>query len=134
MTGLVAQGNIWISEPALPTIPSRVGEADRTVDAAMLSLSNSVDATGPGGKIPTCPIEALTDSKASFCPTLTVNGAMATDYRGIFGFYQGSTGNLVAGWHKDFVYDERLYDHEPPWFLSPLAGQWVRSSPVVVGS
>lgn len=135
VTGLVAQGNIWLYDTgAAGPSTADLEAASFTVDAAMLSLSNSVDATGPGGKPPSCPIEQLSGGATSLCPTLTVNGAMATSYRGLFGFYDGSSGELVAGWHKDFVYDARLFHLQPPWFLTPLAGQWVRSSPAVVGA
>lgn len=135
VTGLVAEGNIWLygtgaSGPSTADLEA----ASLTVDAAMLSLSNSIDATGPGGKIPVCPIEQLSGGATSLCPTLTVNGAMATSYRGLFGFYDANSGELATGWHKDFVYDTRLFNLQPPWFLTPLAGQWVRSSPAVVGA
>lgn len=135
VTGLVAQGNIWLYDTgAAGPSTADLEAASLTVDAAMLSLSNSVDAAGAGDKPPTCPIEQLSGGATSLCPTLTVNGAMATSYRGLFGFYDGSSGELATGWHKDFVYDTRLFHLQPPWFLTPLAGQWVRSSPTVVGA
>ena len=125
VTGLEADGAVYLSYT----------QQNLTVDAAMLSLTHSVTitpalsfatATGLGGD--KCPAGATTGTYT--CPTLTINGAMATDYRGIFGAYDNLTGNLDQGWHKDFTYDTRLFHIEPPWFLSQTTGQWVRSAPV----
>ena len=128
VTGLEADGAIYLQYNQQPL----------TVDAAMLSLTHSVTITpalsftsakGLGGD--TCPSGSTSGTFA--CPTLTINGAMATDYRGIFGAYDNLTGSLDQGWHKDFTYDTRLFHIEPPWFLSSTTGQWVRSAPVQGG-
>jgi hypothetical protein len=50
---------------------------------------------------------------------LTVNGAIAQEWRGAVG-----TGGHATGFLKDYHYDPRLRYRSPPYFLSPVAAQW----------
>jgi hypothetical protein len=50
---------------------------------------------------------------------LTVNGAIAQEWRGPVG-----TGGHASGYLKDYHYDPRLRYRSPPYFLSPVAAQW----------
>jgi hypothetical protein len=53
---------------------------------------------------------------------LNVFGAIAQNYRGVVG--EGSPGNVVHGYLKNYEYDDRLATDEPPYFLAPLKAGW----------
>ncbi len=51
--------------------------------------------------------------------TATLLGGVISDYYGAFGLYSGSTGQLVAGYGRNFAYDNRLLvGKSPPYFPS----------------
>lgn len=51
--------------------------------------------------------------------TATVLGGVISNYYGAFGTFNSSTGAAVSGYGRNFVYDERMEDHEaPPYFPS----------------
>lgn len=50
--------------------------------------------------------------------TLNVYGAIGQKFRGPVGLVGQS------GYHKNYIYDERLATDEPPYFLSPLKAGW----------
>lgn len=119
VTGLEAQGSIQIQDNG----------SGVTVDAAMLSLTHSIHtAVDPAtNSMPVCP---LGGNGVPSCPQLTINGGMASQYRGLFGQYDPASGNLTSGFSKNFTYDPRLYHLSPPWMTSQVAGEWMRSSAV----
>ena len=51
-----------------------------------------------------------------------VRGILAQRYRGPVG--TSSSGTVVTGFTKDYVYDQRLKYLSPPKFLDPVASQW----------
>jgi hypothetical protein len=54
---------------------------------------------------------------------LTVNGAIAQNFRGPVGTFQ-SDGSRVTGYAKVYNYDDRLRYRSPPYFLQPLNAAW----------
>jgi hypothetical protein len=54
--------------------------------------------------------------------TFHVRGVFAQRYRGPVG--TNSSGTIVTGFSKDYVYDQRLKYLSPPKFLDPVAAQW----------
>jgi hypothetical protein len=54
--------------------------------------------------------------------TLTINGAIAQNYRGPVGTFSG--GSTVSGYDKAYSYDQRLKYLEPPHFLDPVQSAW----------
>lgn len=104
------------------------------VDAAMTALGNSPGVVNSNGSVyatqwqtpnpnkqnPSCLIDA---------PSLTINGAMISQYQGTFGQYLGlypsSNPCLVSGYHKHFFWDGRLAYEQPPFALSPGSGNFV---------
>ena len=54
--------------------------------------------------------------------TFHVRGVLAQRYRGPVG--TNSSGTIVSGYSKDYVYDQRLKYVSPPKFLDPVASQW----------
>jgi len=111
-TGLVAGGSVFIDDSG----------SSVTLDAAMLAMSHSVS-INPADLGP-C---------SASCPTLHIYGSMASQFRGVFGAYDGS-GTIGEGFVKDFHYDYRLFHNSPPWMLSSQTGGWDASAPVVVGA
>lgn len=107
--GLVPNNYVWVYHPV-----EKVGNSIRDVggkqvtriDAAILSLQRSflVQNWNLGGKE---------------SPTLTVNGAIAQKFRGPVGLSDGS------GYTKNYVYDARLQNLPPPYFLTPEEAPWV---------
>ncbi len=60
--------------------------------------------------------------------TLTVFGAIAQEYRGPVGTFNGSTGASVTGYIKNYNYDNRLKYLAPPYFLNPTATAFQQST------
>jgi hypothetical protein len=54
--------------------------------------------------------------------TLKVVGAIAQEYRGTVGTFN-STG-VQSGYLKNYVYDDALRYHDPPFFLDPVQAGW----------
>lgn len=66
--------------------------------------------------------------------TLTVNGAIAQEFRGPVG--TGNGGGVSTGYAKSYGYDDRLKFRSPPFFLDPTQSAWrvvraVEQSPAV---
>jgi type II secretory pathway pseudopilin PulG len=78
---------------------------NETIDAAILAISHSfiVDNYSCGSEL----------------GTLTVNGAIAQNYRGVVGTTGGN------GYVKSYNYDSRLKYIEPPSFIAPEKTAWV---------
>jgi hypothetical protein len=140
-TGLIAGGSVFIDDSGSPV----------TVDAAMVALTHSVSINPET-------LSACSGAQSS-CPTLTIWGAMASQYRGVFGTYEpvevpssttttttsssssttsSSTTTTApvyvthySGFDKDFHYDYRLFHYSPPWLLSGQTGAWDASGQVV---
>jgi hypothetical protein len=84
------------------------GTADRTIEAAILSLQHSftVDNYYCGHPI----------------GTLTVKGVIAQKFRGPVG--TGGASGAVTGYIKNYQYDDRLAYRSPPNFLDPVQSAW----------
>jgi hypothetical protein len=82
---------------------------DIEIDAAILSLQHSF----------------LVDNAKCGDPegTLTVDGAIAQNYRGTVGTH--SSGNTIStGFAKNYIYDQQLRYQAPPYFLDPVKAAW----------
>lgn len=111
MTGLIADGNIQIDWNS---------GAGLAVDAAMMAIGGTVYTPGWNS--------STTHVSSGVQPVLYINGAIVENWQGAFGTYDTSTGTLQSGYAKDFSYDPRMISMQPPWFLTPLAGEWARVS------
>ena len=78
------------------------------IQAAMLSLTHSIR------------VQAW--DRGAPLGTLNVTGVLAQRYRGPVG--TNSSGVIVSGFGKNYVYDQRLKYLSPPKFLDPVASQW----------
>jgi hypothetical protein len=54
--------------------------------------------------------------------TLTVNGAIAQQFRGPVGTHSGSS--ISSGYAKAYTYDDDLRYREPPYFIDPAISPW----------
>ena len=98
--GIIAEGNVVISSSASNNLE---------VDASIMALNTSFmlqnwDQGSPKG-------------------TLTVYGGIIQDQRGPVGTFNGSTGQKLTGYSKNYSYDQRLLDTPPPFF--PTTGDYV---------
>jgi hypothetical protein len=94
------------------------GFTNRTVHAMMLSLDRAIQVD-------------KWEERDSFAtaPTLTLYGAIAAKYQGVFGGYDSLAGILVSGYRKNFLFDDRLrsgLDLQPPYLVNPLETVWER--------
>lgn len=64
-------------------------------------------------------VDSYNDQGVGSRGTATLLGGAITQFYGAFGLYSGSTGSLVAGYGRNFVYDSRtLVGKAPPYFPS----------------
>lgn len=82
--------------------------SDPTLHAANLSVNHSV--------------RVQQWNRGAPLGTLHIRGILAQRYRGPVG--TNSSGVIVSGFAKDYVYDQRLKYLSPPKFLDPVASQW----------
>lgn len=80
-----------------------------TINAAILTLKHSFAVTN--------------HDQGSPLGTLTVNGAIAQEYRGAVGTHD-SNGNVASGYSKNYNYDSRFAWLSPPYYLSPGTQSW----------
>ncbi|MGH2616457.1 MAG: hypothetical protein ACRDJC_14535 [Thermomicrobiales bacterium] len=120
MLGLIADNFIRVHHPVTNLSSTYNSSSDRfswacnndggvavnRIDAAMLSINHSftVDNYFCGNAL----------------GTLTVNGAIAQNYRGTVGTF----GSNNTGYIKDYNYDDRLKYRQPPHFLDPIQTGW----------
>lgn len=124
--GINAAGSIVIEYPDGAPGESR----DRRIDAAMMSVRSSVYVdrwNSADWRSPEIDLPAP--------PTLTINGAIAGRYRGVYGAYDDGlsdgadplAGTLVSGFAKNFTHDRRLASTlQPPYFVAPERSAWAR--------
>lgn len=107
--GLIPNNYAWVYHPVESvggTVRDVGGKQVLRIDAAILSLNRSflVQNWNLGGKE---------------SPNLTVNGVIAQKFRGPVGLSDGS------GYTKNYVYDPRLQNLPPPFFLTPEDAPWI---------
>jgi len=97
--GLASDGVTWVHNPVNASGGSMLGDRDREIDAAIISVQHSflVQNYGRGGDR----------------GTLTIKGSISQAYRGVV--RSGSNGYVKA-----YTYDTRLRYLAPPKFLSPV--------------
>ncbi|MFN0281717.1 MAG: hypothetical protein ACKVZ6_07060 [Kineosporiaceae bacterium] len=117
MIGLVAGNYVWVYHPVDGSGGHNnllsSGATPRTLHAAILSLRHSfiVQNWQYGAALST-----TTTNK------LTVLGSISQRYRGPVG--TGNSSGPVSGYIKNYLYDQRLRNLQPPYFLKPDATPW----------
>jgi len=104
--GLIAYDDINVSD----------NDAATTLDAAVMAITGSFQNSYA---TTTCP----TSGGNPVCPTLTVFGSIAQDYRGVVGYLNGS-GQAFEGYGKAYWYDFALQTVWPPFFIPPSSAAW----------
>jgi type II secretory pathway pseudopilin PulG len=106
LLGLIAQNYVRVYHPCSGGTNQSGYLSNPTIDAAILALTGSfiVDNYDCGSQ--------------SQLGNLSVFGAIAQVFRGPVGLI-GSTGYL-----KNYTYDDRLREQEPPHFLNPIQAAW----------
>jgi len=107
--GLVANSSVWVHHPVDAGGANLRSTPVSTVSAAVLSLQHS--------------FLVQNWDRGSNLGTLHLQGALAQKFRGPVG--QGS-----SGYTKDYRYDTRLNNLQPPYFLKPVAASWAVTSVV----
>jgi hypothetical protein len=112
--GLIGNNAIWIWNPVNSSGTSLLGNTNRRVDSALLSVEHT--------------FQVQNYNKGGSRGTLTINGSIAQKFRGIV--KNGSNGYI-----KNYLYDPRLRYMAPPKYLSPVTttygvSVWVEISPV----
>jgi hypothetical protein len=111
--GLIPQGSAWIYHP-VTTAGVNVLPASENVqhlDAAILSVGHSflVQNYDTGAAL-------ATDDGTR----LRVRGSILQKFRGPV----GTSGSTPTGYSKNYIYDARLNNAPPPFFLRPLSSPW----------
>ncbi len=114
--GLIAGNNVWVYHPVNSSGTNLLsGTATiHYIDAALLSLRHSfiVQNWDVGSALST----STTSTK------LNVRGAIAQKFRGPVGTGNGTS--ATTGYLKNYVYDARLKNLQPPYFLKPDSSPW----------
>ena len=99
LLGIVADGDVYMDGNPYG---ANVDTADETVMAAIMALDESF----------------TVENYSSGSPrgNLVIYGGLIQYRRGPVGTFNGSTGQIVTGYGKDYSYDPRLMDNPPPAF------------------
>jgi hypothetical protein len=115
MVGLVAGNYVWVYHPVNSSGSNLLssGATPRNLQAAVLSLRHSflVQNWAYGAALST------TSSNK-----LSVTGSISQRFRGPVG--TGNSSGPVSGYIKNYVYDQRLKNLQPPYFLKPDSTPW----------
>lgn len=106
LLGLIANNYVRVYHPCSNGTNGSGTLTNVRIDAALLAVTGSfiVDNYDCGSSL----------------GTLTVNGAIAQIFRGPVGTFGGSG----TGFIKNYTYDDRLREQEPPHFLNPVQAAW----------
>ena len=117
MVGLVAGSYVWVYHPVDSSGNNLLTSAAsvHTLQAAILSLRHSF-------LVQNWQYGAALSSTGSTSSKLNVTGSISQRYRGPVG--TGNSSGPVSGYLKNYVYDQRLKNLQPPYFLKPDATPW----------
>ena len=117
MVGLVAGSYVWVYHPVDSSGNNQLTSAAsvHTLQAAILSLRHSF-------LVQNWQYGAALSSTSSTSSKLNVTGSISQRYRGPVG--TGNSSGPVSGYLKNYVYDQRLKNLQPPYFLKPDATPW----------
>ena len=57
-------------------------------------------------------------------PTLTIEGSIAAKHLGLYGIPDPATGDIAAGWAKNFTYPTDFWQARPPWWPGYDGHEW----------
>lgn len=115
--GLIASNSVWVSHPVDSSGNNLVSPANsvHNIHAAIMALNHSflVQNYGSGAAI-----SSSTDASTK----LTVLGSIIQKFRGPVG--TGNSSTVATGYLKNYVFDSRLQNVPPPYFLKPQSSPW----------
>lgn len=117
MVGLVAGSYVWVYHPVDGSGNNLLSTSSsvHTIQAAILSLRHSF-------LVQNWAYGSALSSTSSTSSKLNVLGSISQRYRGPVG--TGNSSGPVSGYLKNYVYDQRLKNLQPPYFLKPDATPW----------
>ena len=117
MVGLVAGSYVWVYHPVDGSGNNLLSTSSsvHTIQAAILSLRHSF-------LVQNWAYGSALSSSSSTSSKLNVLGSISQRYRGPVG--TGNSSGPVSGYLKNYVYDQRLKNLQPPYFLKPDATPW----------
>ncbi len=117
VVGLVAGNYVWVYHPVSSSGSNLLSSSNtpHVLDASVLSLRHSFI-------VQNWQYGAALSSTSSTSSKLTVTGSISQRYRGPVGTSSGGT--PASGYLKNYVYDQRLKNLQPPYFLKPDATPW----------
>jgi hypothetical protein len=112
LLGLIPNEYVWVYHPVDSSDDNITGTngvlTNPTIYAAILTIQHSFGVQNHQAGAP--------------LGTLAVRGAIGQQYRGTVG--TSSSGTIVSGYAKDYIYDNRLKALSPPYFIDPVASAW----------
>lgn len=119
--GLVGNNAVWVYNPVNSSNNFLLSQ-HRSIDAAILSVAHTFQ------------VQNYAVSGSGARGILTVRGAIAQKYRGPVAT-ANSSGTIVSGYRKNYIYDNRFKFKAPPKFLNPVTTtygvtSWVESAAV----
>lgn len=117
MIGLVGGNYVWVYHPVNSSGANLLSSSatPRVVQAAVLSLRHSFI-------VQNWQYGSALSSSSDTSSKLNVTGSISQRYRGPVG--TGNSSGPVSGYLKNYVYDQRLKNLQPPYFLKPDATPW----------
>ncbi len=116
LLGIVSQGNITV-DPGAHAIN---GTQDLSIHASMMAIGN-------GNSFQ---LQGWDDGTTR--GTLNLLGGIQQDTRGAVGSFNPNTGNITSGYSKNYTFDQRLSQVNPPFYprQSVFTTQYVKDKPV----
>lgn len=123
LLGLIGQNNVYVYNPigsatrsyscgsyslCSTSVLLDESDSDRTIDAAIMSVAHSFT------------VQNYSADYSQTKGSLNVLGSIVQKFRGAVGT-GSSSGDLVTGYAKNYLYDPRLAFQAPPKFLSPVS-------------
>jgi hypothetical protein len=105
--GVVGQNAVMVWNPVKPDNSLLYTAANRTVHAAIVSVAHT--------------FTVQNYQRSPSRGTLTVLGAIAQRFRGPVATTSSSTGAVLSGYAKNYLYDTRLKNAAPPKFITPVS-------------
>jgi hypothetical protein len=105
--GLIGLNAIWVWNPMSTSGGNLLPAADRTIEAAMLSVAHT--------------FMVQNYNKGTKRGDLIVTGAIAQKYRGTVASATNGGKTITSGYAKEYNYDDRFGHLAPPKFLSPVS-------------
>lgn len=122
---IAAAGNVILDPSGGPATPCAAGLAS---GSALTEVDNrqNLDLTGvavlaPQGAVYTRNWHLPHSDRGG--PTLTIEGSVASRHLGLYGI-PDDTGDVTAGWAKQFTYPADFWRARPPWWPNSVTSEW----------